>query len=145
MTPSERARFNALMRLAEFRRLRRVTRVQNEWKVSLGIWAMLAAASLYTKDKPIWALLVWLIIIVAGHGWLWVRWNWIANEKDARLAMYYAEKAEGMILQDAPDSSRRPELTKTEKRFGFLWHGAALFQFLATIVLAVGLLLLRSN
>jgi hypothetical protein len=144
MKPDDRRQFGALMRLAEFRRLRRVTRLQTEWKVSLGTWGLLAAVSWYTKGAANPMLPFLVAATAVTHIWFWVRWNWIANERDARLAMYYAEKAEQMILpNDAPKTEQRPKLSKKEELIGFVSHGPPMFQCLATLLL--GLLAVSSN
>ena len=136
----DKARFDSLMKLAEFRSTIRESRRQHEWRVSLGIWIGMGAAIISLRNVPVWVMYVALPSIVLGHAWLWVRSNWVANERDARLLYFFSETAEGIVLEDAPTAERRP-VNKCESYYGFLIHAPPLFQILATALLAFGLAL----
>lgn len=126
---SEKEQFDAFMSLCEFRFNRWANRRQYEWRISVGLWAILVAGMIYIQ-KPsgalLWLLILGLVIAVLGHAWLWVRWNWISNERDIRTAFFFAEHAERLLRSsNAPDPGARPEITPEEKRwYGFLRAGA---------------------
>ena len=138
MNPKER--FDAFMKLSDFRFARWANRRQYEWKVSFGLWAGMAAATVALKSTGIWIaifLVTILVAIVPLHAWMWVRWNWQSNERDIRNAFYYAECAQKLLLgNDAPEP-KRGQLTESEERgFGFLKAGPCRFQIAATFILA---------
>src|ERR1700730_16634664 len=123
MSDPKEEQFDALLKLADFRFRIRESRRQHEWRVSLGVWVGLGAAIVSFKGiVPISLQMFVLPLIVAGHALLWVRWNWVRGERDSRLVYYYIEKAESLLLEDAPTPQRRP-LTLNEIRYGFLING----------------------
>lgn len=136
----DKDRFDALMKLAEFRMGIREARRTHEFRVSLGLWVGMGAGVISLRGVPSVVLMVLLPLVVLGHAWFWVRWNWIANERDARLAYFHAESAELLLFDDVKKPSRR-SMSRSERAFGFFTHGPPLFQILATILLAVGLAL----
>ena len=140
----DKDRFDALMKLADFRVGIREARRQHEWRVSLGLWVGMGAGLVALRGIPILVLFPALIIVVLGHAIFWVRWCWKANERDIRLAYFYAEIAEGMFLPDAPTPDKR-RLNKKELIYGFLTHGPPLFEVTATLLLAGGLAILAAR
>jgi hypothetical protein len=138
MDEENKRRFDALMKLADFRRERQANRRQHEWKVTVGLWALLAAGIAYPPKCPIWALVFALIVVVIAHAFLWVRWVWVGSTKDAKLAFFYAEHAEKMALPGSPDPEQRFEMDLCRELFGFLGEAGCWFQIIATILLAFG-------
>lgn len=141
MTPKER--FDAFMKLSEFRLARWVNRRQYEWKVSFGLWAGMAGATVALKNMGIRVSIFMvsvLLVTVLGHAWAWVRWNWKSNERDIRSAFYYAEHAQQTLLgNDAsqPSEARRQLSQSEEHGLGFLKAGPCKFQIAATALLAL--------
>jgi hypothetical protein len=141
MTPKER--FDAFMKLSDFRFARWVNRRQHEWRVSFGLWAGMAGATVALRNSGIRVavfMVFILSVVVLGHAWQWVRWNWKSNERDIRSAFYYAEYAQRILLgSGAPEPSEaRRQLTQSEEDgLGFLKAGPCRFQIAATAVLAL--------
>ncbi len=142
---TEQQRFESLMKLAEFRMGIREARRSYEWRVSLALWLGMAAGLISLKGVPLGLLITALILVVICYSWLWIRWNWIAGERDARLAYFYAESAEALLsIRGSPEPDRR-RLTQPEGLYGFVAHGPPVFQILATVLLAVGLAFFASR
>jgi hypothetical protein len=100
-TLSPKEKFDAFMRLADFRMEVRKERRQLEWRLSLGLWIALAAGMIAFKNAElhIWTpLLVFiLIVVVVGHAVLWVHGNWWRNERDAKQAYQMIRMAEAVV------------------------------------------------
>lgn len=131
----DKDRFAALMQLAEYVRQARESRRKTEWQLSLALWAMLAAASLALQGKglSICTLRISGGLIVILHGW-WVAWNCYRADSDANNMHNCAYLAELELGIEPIHFERRAQ----PNRFGFLWHPPALLQWLTTIALVVG-------
>lgn len=122
--------FDALMSIAEFRINVRNGRMQQEWRVSTGLWIGMGAGMISIRNIPIPILATALAILALGHGFLWIRWNYKRNERDAARAYLCLEKAEEAIgIKPAAPSPSRP--------LGWLQHPPALFQFITTLFLSL--------
>lgn len=141
---TDKERFDSLMKLADFRVGIREARRTHEWRVSLGLWVGMAAGLISLRDVPQLVLIIALPLVVFCHAWFWVRWNWVSGERDARLAYYYFDTAQALLLEDSPPPERRP-IKRLERMYGYLLHGPPLFQILATAFLAVGLALFAAQ
>jgi hypothetical protein len=75
----DKDRYDALMTLADFRRVIRESRRIFEWRVSFIVWAALAGIAIYPHRLPFWIVSTSAFVIAALHV-LWVKWNWIAND-----------------------------------------------------------------
>lgn len=146
----DKDRFDALMELADFRFKRVTNRRQFEWKVTVGIWAVLAAGIVSSKaqSQPLTQhqLIFPLIALVFGHAFLWVGSHWVRSTADLKFAFYYAERAETRLLPNSGinvrDRPKRPEeLPCCERLFGFLRGTGVWFQIGATALLAYGFFL----
>lgn len=123
------ARFDAVMKLADYRMQRIRDRRENEWKVTLGLWALLAGSPIYvTKAPSPWVvggvlLLVWLIFTV-----LWLLPLMKAHAVDSSaMFRHYANAA---VIAGEP----RPAEAKLKWWETRSWWGV--FQWAATGVLA---------
>lgn len=143
MTDNEQ--FISLMKLSDFRFARWRDRRTYEWRTSVGLWTLLAAAIIYLKPTgyPALATLgILLVIGVVGHAWFWVRTNWISAEMDIKTAFYFAEHAEKLVLSDAPDPGGRLNPMKFKNQnngWQFLSAGVCQFQVFASAFLASSL------
>jgi hypothetical protein len=103
--------FDAFMALAEFWRTRRDARYQALLRISLALWALLAASTVYVKVRPSEPLFIlFLIILAVGHA-LFIRSEILRNLYDTKMTFYYidhAEKAlfEGAIVREGPVAIR---------------------------------------
>jgi hypothetical protein len=156
MEINEKHRFDSLMKLSEFHLTRNISRRQHEWRISLSVWALLAA-SLLLRNRPAELLVVTgLLTIVLTHTFLWVGQHWVRNQYDMDMAVFYAARAERLLSVDlpgAPSPKARPrrvsELKWKERWFGFITkpdHWSSKFGLLATMLLAIGAyILIGSN
>lgn len=147
---SDKDKFDGFMKLADFRMNVRIERRQLAWRVSLGLWIALAAGMIAFKNAqvhvPQGVLILILVLVVAGHGWLWVFGNWWRNERDAKQAYRMTAEAEALLDVKYQPTPRRWEklVERVETTFG-LKHGCLeiltqsppFFELLATVLLAV--------
>jgi succinate dehydrogenase hydrophobic anchor subunit len=101
---SSKEKFDALMKLSEFRVARWNVRQGIEWKISYGFWALLAASPLYVRNRPndFWlaAILVTVLVLYIIL-WIWQIWN--RNSADVKKSFEYANAAIG-VLQGKTDA-----------------------------------------
>jgi hypothetical protein len=147
MTPENRQRFDALMKLSDFRFARWQNRRAVELKISYAFWAILAAAATLDKiHKVPWPwVLTFLIVAVLLHAF-WIRTNWISNEMDIRTAFHFAEHAEKITgLPDAPEPEKRLRFSDFKKKQGwtkFICQGACQAQLFTSFFLCAALFLI---
>jgi hypothetical protein len=80
-------RFDAFVKLAEFRMEVRKERRHHEWRVSLGLWVGMAGGMAAFKEKGLSSIgLGFFLILVALTHALWVQWNYERNVRDATRA-----------------------------------------------------------
>jgi hypothetical protein len=145
MNIDDKPQFDALMSLADFRLRRIFNRRDYEWKVTLGIWALLAAgiaAPWILQPLHPWMIMLGVPAIAVGHIAFWIYDHWDKSEKDWKLAFFYAESAEALAnIGDAPIplSDRK---TKQKENFAFFKNNTSLVQVLTTLILAL-LLVIR--
>ena len=137
-TSAHKNRFDALMKLAEFRTAQRDNRRIYEFRVSGVLWLGLAAATVQFRAIPHCILLTALPVIILSHAFFWVRWASSKNRNDLLLAKYYTEIAENLVLPDT-NKAKREQLSRWGILFDFLIQAPALFQVLVTIFLTIAL------
>ena len=96
--PSQRKVFiDACMKQAQYAFTRFDTRRQYEWKFTIGVWTLLALGIRALMDKaprpPQWAA----VLVVALHC-IWLRGIWVANDNDKRVAAYFRDQAESLLI-----------------------------------------------
>jgi hypothetical protein len=94
----EKDRFDALMKLAEFRLSRRNIRTAFDWKITLVLWAALAGIIYLKFEISPYLLGPALILLVSSHALLWSGQIWARNEEDMKTAFYYASHAEHLLF-----------------------------------------------
>ncbi|HEV7513957.1 MAG TPA: hypothetical protein VGO27_19840 [Candidatus Acidoferrum sp.] len=149
MEDSDKNDFDALMKLSKFYLTRNTSRRQHEWRISLSVWALLAASVVIKHRPPEIFLVTGLLAVVLAHSFLWVGQQWVRNQHDMEMAVFYAAKAEHILWPSSPDPPTRPtkvaELPWKVRWFGFITlpdHWSSKFGLLATVVLAIGAYLL---
>jgi hypothetical protein len=92
MSPKEK--FDACIKLAEFGAGRWDARRQYEWKITLAIWALLAAGIGQTSNFnfPWW----YGVLVIAGHAF-WLRNLWLANQYDKDIMTTFQRGAEKLL------------------------------------------------
>jgi hypothetical protein len=124
-----------------------------EWKVTLGFWAILAAAIAFVQhdQQGIVAKAIphWFVAVgVVGFAFLWLRPIWVANDNDKSMAHHFLFEAE-RIMGD-PGHGPRPHPSKISVASlkwwaGFLTDWSAWFQLATTSFLAIILYLILPN
>src|SRR5262249_34613905 len=90
-----RERFDGFIRLAEFRLKRWESRRAYEWKISLGLWGLLAATAYYVPFRPNMTAVAFLLItIFLIYTLMWAGPILVRNDEDMATAFYYMQKAE---------------------------------------------------
>jgi hypothetical protein len=126
-------RFDGFMRLAEHRNLRAATRQSYEWRVTLGLWAVIAAATIYLKaySVPLWVG----IVVILVHAFFWLRPVYVAHWSDNEAAAFYVEKAQSILNPGHKNwvPAEKGDLTPWQRWLGFLGEWGCLFQLITTI------------
>jgi hypothetical protein len=109
----EKDRFDRFMQLVDFRLRRWEARRSAEWKISLSLWALLAATAFYVPVRlnMFWvSVLLFLIWVAYTYIWAWAILR--RNLLDMRTAFYYAENAESILTPDVKPRAKphEPEL-----------------------------------
>jgi hypothetical protein len=143
MEQNEKNSFDALMSLADFRLRRAFNRRDYEWKVTLGVWALFAAAIGHPLPREDTTAVIWIVMIICvAHILLWVRHHWDRSTIDLRMAFWFAEIAERKFSfhESPPAKVRPPEMDFCERYMLFLFQPACLAQILTTIVLGAAVI-----
>jgi hypothetical protein len=143
----DKDRFGALMRLAEFRNARIADRRSHEWKVTVALWALLAAAILKLRISPTPCALslfaVGLAGLVIGHAFWWVGNHWRRSFEDMLASFFYADRAHDLALPAENIQSLRGHPPQAwPKDIGycrFLCQPRCQAQIFTTAALAIGL------
>jgi ABC-type multidrug transport system fused ATPase/permease subunit len=130
-------RFERCMKLADFWAARYYARLQYEWKVTLGLWALLAASASFLIDKTIPYLLAWALAVIVGHAF-WLRGIWTANQRNLITAYHWADQAAAVLDNPHWQIDHAPRtLTSWERSIGFLGNWSMAFQLGATTILVI--------
>jgi hypothetical protein len=116
----DKERFDAFMALADFRREIRESRRGIEWRVTLGLWAALAAASISIPAVvPIWIVAGCLFVVILFHCF-WVKWHFLTHETERISMYYYKDSAEYLLCPDEVEKPNRILLEEPPKGLEFL-------------------------
>jgi hypothetical protein len=136
-------RFDRLMKLAEFRLRRWDSRNAFGWKITLGLWAVLAATCHYIPIKPnMYYVAAMLIVVVISHAIFWVAQIFVRSDEDMDTAFWYTQQAElvlGLRITERPKPEQNTSVSRAfvgRLRSRGVWAPA--FQIVATILLAIG-------
>ena len=134
MTDSER--IDACMKQADFAFKLFDGRRTYEWKVTLGLWAMILASIAVLKGQP---LPIWVgPVIVIVYASFWVRGTWVANENDKQMAIHFRTHAEKILLNPKHEVTPSPgKIQGVRWLFGFLFDWSRIFQLVTTIILVM--------
>jgi len=126
-------RFEDHLKLAEFYMEVRKDRRQHEWRVSLGLWAGLAAGIVAAANKdtppiPWWLLAVLLLAVIFVHACLWIPSNEARNNRDAKKAYRHIKEAERLLGGPTDERTDEPCI-----------YGTTAFELLATVLLSLAL------
>jgi len=147
------SKFDACMKIAEYAANNFHGRREYEWKVTLGFWALLAAAIAFVQHDPnglaAKAIPHWFVpASVIGFAFLWRRPTWVANENDKSMAHHFLFEAERIIHDPNYTPSYHPlkiTIISVKWWIGFLSDWSPWFQLVTTGFLAAILYLILSN
>jgi hypothetical protein len=126
---------DACLRLSQLSYSRFDGRRQYEWKIALGLWAILFAAVRFHQEVrlPTWT---WPLVLV-GYAFLWQRGLHVANRKDKDVSLHFQKQAEQLVC--TPDSHvvepYELKISWYVSIFGFLGDWASQCQLATTGVL----------
>jgi heme O synthase-like polyprenyltransferase len=103
---SDKDRFDALMKLAEFKRAIRDSRRQFEWRFTATAFIALAGLTVTPQRAPVYVIAIAVIAIWIIHTY-WVFWNSSRNEQDAREMHKYSECAEQLLPAEMRQEHKR--------------------------------------
>jgi hypothetical protein len=94
-------RCDGLLKLADFRMARIVSRREHEWKVTVAFWALLAAGiakppTTLVKENGFIVILS-LALIVVSHTILWIYPHWLRSKEDVYHSFRYTDAAEELL------------------------------------------------
>jgi hypothetical protein len=130
---------NSCIELAEFSARRVDARRTYEWKVTFGVWTLIAvsAAFSYGKSFPVhWSVIPILTILQC----IWVRGVFTGNQNDRMMAYHFRSQAELCLRDKNRQVDSTPRLISYPHWkwwFGFVTNWGTLFQVLATLVLTI--------
>ncbi len=137
----DKERFDACFKLAQFSAGRWDARRAYEWRLSLGLWALLAVAIHSFRVDYIPAVLPWLI----GAGYVfWINNIWWSNFLDRMLMRTYREYCTTLLNEDGViyTDKHKPKIAKWfsdhpkfNRYFGVFADWSSLFQMVVTFVL----------
>ena len=140
MASLDKDQFDALMKLAEFKRAVREGRRQFEWRFTATAFLALAGLSIFPQRASVWVIAAAAVLICVVHT-RWVAWNSESAERD-RVEMYnYKDAAEKMLppeLQYFDPKRRRDPLSFLEQRGVrfqiFSAYGIAVFSIIVRLL-----------
>ena len=133
---------DACMTLASFGTSRHDARRGIEWKLSFGLWALMAGATV----RGFAALPILMAVVPVIYAW-WIRNIWLRHSADVELTWNFVNEAQRLLgIHDIRTIPPKPELrigrgrplTGRHSWFGFLGDWALGFQVLVTVMLTIG-------
>lgn len=121
------------MRQAQFAYTMHNDRRQWEWKLTLGLWAVILATVVKGIDVPMAA---WGVVVLL-YGGLWLRPVWVANKNNKVWYDHFMKEA--ACIQTDPDHAIPPPpgvVTGRARYTGFLTDWGMQFQLITTAILA---------
>ncbi|MBN9078504.1 MAG: hypothetical protein J0H84_20035 [Rhizobiales bacterium] len=144
----DKERFDTFLALAQYWADRKEARSQIEWKVTLGIWAILVGAISLYVNRPFHCPYWLLTIIPVAHA-LWLRGIWVGDSHDARMRNYWVSAAQDLAehssMQPLKLAARPTWIKGHRKAFGFLASWSPVLQLAITLLLTVFLALLANG
>jgi hypothetical protein len=116
---TQREKFDAFMKLAEFGALQHDRKREFEWKVTFGVWGLLVGVMLFQLNElPHYSWLAPYIPYATFLGLclyvlVFVRRFRIDNAADMRLSTFYRQAAEALV--------RDPHYIAPERETNFMW------------------------
>ena len=132
---------NALLKQAEFWHELFNGRRNFEWKITLGLWAViLTTISIYITDDYEKHIDWWIFLIPIGLHIFWLRGVWVAHQNDKKRMYHYQNQAESLLINNNHEIEKQPKRISCDELewwFGFLGDWSMTFQLLTTIGLTI--------
>lgn len=135
---SAKEQFDGCMRQAEFLSQKMYSRQTYQWKVTIGLWTLLAISVAFLAGKKI-SMPWWLVgIVLVPYAFIWLRGISIRNYDDRRRANHFRDNAEMLLVNDSHSVETSPPTTPAWTLrwcFHFLSDWSHLFELISTGVL----------
>lgn len=144
-TVTSKEKFDACMKQADFLSQRAYNRQGYQWKVTLGLWAAIAAFASFAWQNHIWVHWSTLLPVLGAYRFIWLRAVAINTHDDLTRALHFRDQAANILVSDTATILHPPEPTTCKNLrwwFEFLFAWAHLFEFLTTAMLLAGTYLL---
>lgn len=125
--PVNKDQFDALIKLAEFKRAVREGRRLIEWKFTATAFVALVGLSIVPDKVPLCVVVVAVILIWVLHTH-WVYWNMSSTERDRAEMYHYKDSAETFL----PVEMRYRDPKRATGPLSFCQQPACLFQVLTS-------------
>ena len=105
-------RIDALMSLANFYREVREARISREWRVTFGIWVVLATVAISAasiKAIPYWVVVIFAISAILFQTW-WLSFHFDQYEDQAQRMYSYRDRAARLLTPDDQPPHKRNAL-----------------------------------
>jgi hypothetical protein len=133
MESEKKALYDAFADLRDFWHARWISRREFAWKITVGAWALLAAATVYVKHRPsTLTLMIVLITYVLLLTFGWIRVIQKRDFRDSRMSFHFNSLAEQVLI---PNTPIEPKPTKATLR-DFIEDGIAMAQVLGSVFIA---------
>ena len=102
-------RFDAFLNLANFYREVREARIGREWRVTFGIWGVLATVAISAasiKAIPYWVVCIFAISAILFQS-LWLSFHFGVHENEAKRMYSYRDHAAHLLIPDEKPPHKR--------------------------------------
>jgi len=114
-------------------------RRDDEWKITLGLWAAILASGKFIAEKqwdvPPWLPGVFGLFLLASY-YFWLRGLWAANDSDKKWEFHFRNEAAAILCNPKHEVKEQPTRTKPSRRF-LIADWSLRFQFGVTAFLIV--------
>jgi hypothetical protein len=131
MSVEGKDRCDVLLKLADFRMTRIANRREHEWKVTVALWALLAAGIAKPPAISFTGLLIVLVVIWLGHWFLWIRSHGWVSKEDTYYSFLYTDEVQQRLNLDI-----RHKAPEQPTNWGFFKEGRCWAQTATTAILA---------
>jgi hypothetical protein len=100
------------MSLANFYRKVREARISREWRVTFGIWVVLATVAISAasiKAIPYWVVIIFAISAILFEAW-WLSFHFGQHEDQAKRMYSYRDRAARLLMPDDQPPRKRNAL-----------------------------------
>jgi hypothetical protein len=148
---SQKEKFDACMRLADFYAQSVYNRQGYQWKVTIGLWTVLIASTGFLFGKQITPIPKWFYwTVLLAYAFIWVRAVAINNYYDQRSARHFRNEARAVLLDESHNIVSVPEEASAIATLRWLFQFAIVwahqFEVVATgLIIFASILLLKSR